>query len=590
MTTIHIVRAGETLLSIAEQYGFVAWQTIADAPENASLIHRRGSAHALREGDELHIPRGLLGQTQVASTPSVSAVQAGLEGTPKHHKDVLRRPDPLLEIRVYCEFRRPEEPKDKTTPTPIVTAAQTGTLAGTKPGWNRGTTHLTVAEATISIGPGDSRTAATDRGGIVRFAALTDGTWTLRLDPHPDELSPGPAVPDAVRDHGQDWNRGNVTRTRARSKKKALEVEYRPLDLTIEVRGGAIDGVTITSTKRDDRPYHAMCFWQDVGAGPRGVTQVLEVDLKADFLRRLDAGGKGVHPPIRRRTATPGLRLFQVHHTTGNDIGFTINSFTGTRASGVHFVNDRDGHVVRMVDDHYDVQHGGGKGGKVENAWADETDINNQALGVENVQGKGEPFTTPQIASLIGIIREARELYPAIHLNHVIGHCDVFDGKFECPGPLFPWADLEKAGVALGPQAITDEAFDREWGGYFAGKDGAKRTLRSGDIDRKDEDGTFSLLRNGKVIVSGLTLGPVALLNECLHRIGYTPNRNGRKVANFAKWSAAHLGTFGDGTKAAMAFFWAHHFYRDENVEGFRDPVGATVARKLLGCYRSLRA
>jgi len=115
MTTIHRVRAGETLLSIAEQYGFVAWQTIAEAPENATLIRQRGNPHALREGDELHIPRGLLGQVLVASRPRCGAEQVGLEGAPKPHKDVLRRADPLLEVRVYCEFRRPT---DETAPTP----------------------------------------------------------------------------------------------------------------------------------------------------------------------------------------------------------------------------------------------------------------------------------------------------------------------------------------------------------------------------------------------------------------------------------------------------------------------------------------
>lgn len=39
-----------------------------------------------------------------------------------------------------------------------------------------------------------------------------------------------------------------------------------------------------------------------------------------------------------------------------------------------------------------------------------------------------------------------------------------------------------------------------------------------------------------------------------------------------------------------MAFFWAHHFYRDKDVERFYSPVDATVARRLLGCYRSLTA
>jgi len=85
-----------------------------------------------------------------------------------------------------------------------------------------------------------------------------------------------------------------------------------------------------------------------------------------------------------------------------------------------------------------------------------------------------------------------------------------------------------------------------------------------------------------------LSLGPVALLNECLHRIGYTPNRNGREVAEFERWKDKHIGTFGDGTRTALAFFWAHHFYRAKDVKPFWDPLDAKGARRLLGCYRTL--
>jgi len=95
--------------------------------------------------------------------------------------------------------------------------------------------------------------------------------------------------------------------------------------------------------------------------------QVLEIDLKADFLRRVDAG-EGVHPPVKKRAVEPGLRLFQIHHTTGKRISGAIAKFTGKGMSGIHFMNDRDGHVVRMVDDRYNVRHGGGEDGKVENA------------------------------------------------------------------------------------------------------------------------------------------------------------------------------------------------------------------------------
>jgi N-acetyl-anhydromuramyl-L-alanine amidase AmpD len=576
MPLVHVMRPGETLLSVADLYGFRAWQTIAEAPENEAVIERRGNPHALCEGDELHIPDGQIGECLVPTGSKQSAQQAAVADASSHHKVVLKTHKPLLEIRVFCEFRR--------VPEGVVAGAKKGTILG----WNRGTTHLTVEEATISVTPGNGRTGSTNRHGILRVEALTDGKWTLRLDPHADELSPGPTLPDNTRDHGLDRNKGNVKRKRERGSKKSLEVEYRPLDLEIEVAGDAITGVQITSGKRDDRPHHAVCFWHDgVEPGPRGVTQVLEIDLKADFMRRIKAGGSGVLPKISKRAKEPGIRLFEVHHTTGNEIGSTIAEFTNN-TSGIHFLNDRDGHVVRMVDDHHKVTHGGGKNGAVENAWADETEINDQAIGCENVQGHDAVFPDAQIAALIGLIRRARELYPAIVINHVIGHCDVYTGKLECPGPLFPWEKLEKAGVALQPTTLTDAQMASEWGGLFAGEAGQKRMLKEGDQDRKDDDGTFSVVRKGKVIASSLTVGPVALLNECLHSIGYTPNRNDKKVANYDKWKVKNLATFGRSTRVAITFFKAH-YCTDTRKSPLTHPfVDLHLAKLVLGCYRAL--
>ncbi len=56
MSTIHVVQAGENLSLIAEQYGFRAWRTIYDAPENASFRERRPNPHLIQVGDEVVIP------------------------------------------------------------------------------------------------------------------------------------------------------------------------------------------------------------------------------------------------------------------------------------------------------------------------------------------------------------------------------------------------------------------------------------------------------------------------------------------------------------------------------------------------------
>lgn len=76
---------------------------------------------------------------------------------------------------------------------------------------------------------------------------------------------------------------------------------------------------------------------------------------------------------------------------------------------------------------------------------------------------------------------------------------------------------------------------------FFAQLEGEERLLREGDRDCRDGDGTWSLLRNGTVIASGLTQGPVHALHEYLHALGYVPNRReevreGKKSWQVAAW------------------------------------------------------
>jgi hypothetical protein len=52
----HEVKRGETLLSIADEYGFADWKTIWDLPANSGLRGRRADPQRLVPGDALQIP------------------------------------------------------------------------------------------------------------------------------------------------------------------------------------------------------------------------------------------------------------------------------------------------------------------------------------------------------------------------------------------------------------------------------------------------------------------------------------------------------------------------------------------------------
>jgi N-acetylmuramoyl-L-alanine amidase len=56
MATVHTVRQGECLSSIARQYGFKDWQVLYDDPANAELKKRRPNPNLLYPGDLVAIP------------------------------------------------------------------------------------------------------------------------------------------------------------------------------------------------------------------------------------------------------------------------------------------------------------------------------------------------------------------------------------------------------------------------------------------------------------------------------------------------------------------------------------------------------
>ncbi len=52
----HTIKRGETLLNVADHYGFADWKTIWDHPNNGPLRQRRDDPQRLVPGDELHVP------------------------------------------------------------------------------------------------------------------------------------------------------------------------------------------------------------------------------------------------------------------------------------------------------------------------------------------------------------------------------------------------------------------------------------------------------------------------------------------------------------------------------------------------------
>lgn len=109
-----------------------------------------------------------------------------------------------------------------------------------------------------------------------------------------------------------------------------------------------------------------------------------------------------------------------------------------------HYFVFEDGRIVRMVDESERAWHAG------QSFWAGETDINSRSVGIEIANPGHEfgyrGFPRAQIAAVIDVSRDIRSRHP-IPPERVLAHSDVAPLRKDDPGELFPWSELNAAGV-----------------------------------------------------------------------------------------------------------------------------------------------
>jgi len=64
---VHVVKQGETLLSIAHEHRFRSWETIWNHEDNQALRDKRPDPQVLAEGDEVHIPEKVTTPVEVVT-------------------------------------------------------------------------------------------------------------------------------------------------------------------------------------------------------------------------------------------------------------------------------------------------------------------------------------------------------------------------------------------------------------------------------------------------------------------------------------------------------------------------------------------
>ncbi len=143
-----------------------------------------------------------------------------------------------------------------------------------------------------------------------------------------------------------------------------------------------------------------------------------------------------------------------LHYTAQDSLQQTINTFSVARTQvSAHYVVGKDGRVVHMLNDYLRAWQAG------VSKWGSITDMNSCSIGIEIDNNGNEPFTEPQIKSLLILLAQLKKNYN-IPTANFIGHADIAPGRKPDPGPYFPWKRLAEKGFGYWSDDIVVPAPD----------------------------------------------------------------------------------------------------------------------------------
>ena len=132
-----------------------------------------------------------------------------------------------------------------------------------------------------------------------------------------------------------------------------------------------------------------------------------------------------------------------LHHTAQNSCEQTLATFTTVKSQvSAHYVICKDGTVYHMLNDYLRAWQAG------VSKWGNATDINSLSIGIEIDNNGFEPFTDPQINSLLQLLDRLKKAYN-IPTANFIGHADIAPGRKVDPNRYFPWQKLAENGFGF---------------------------------------------------------------------------------------------------------------------------------------------
>lgn len=115
-----------------------------------------------------------------------------------------------------------------------------------------------------------------------------------------------------------------------------------------------------------------------------------------------------------------------------------------------HYLIDRAGQVMRLVDEVHRAWHAGA------GEWCGQNDLNSRSIGIELDNDGSSPFSAPMMDALEDLLEGVLRRWTIVP-RRVIGHADFAPGRKVDPGPRFDWARLQRLGLAASLDVSLDE-------------------------------------------------------------------------------------------------------------------------------------
>ncbi len=160
---------------------------------------------------------------------------------------------------------------------------------------------------------------------------------------------------------------------------------------------------------------------------------------------------KSIHTPnfSKRSRNSKKIKFLIIHYTGMQSKRVSLKRLQNPRYKvSCHFLVDRRGEVVKLVDEKKTAWHAG------KSKWKSFVNLNKNSIGIELVN-KGhkygyEKFSKKQINSLVRLCVYLKKKYH-IKKQNILGHSDIAPLRKSDPGEKFPWETLEQKDLGILP-------------------------------------------------------------------------------------------------------------------------------------------